>query len=150
MPTVVTPTLSSTAGYLVDVRDQVMSLVRFVVMNPGRTSDLWDDKLPSFRTISSTYEGDKDYFAKYLAGQFEQILNNKFRDYLFTCDFTTETYDEKDDDGRYTIHFNIMMDNINGSEDHTGSALISGKISTVKSTNEINLSFERSIDTATI
>ena len=37
----VTPTLSSTSGYLTDVRDQVMYLLRFLIMNPGGTSDMW-------------------------------------------------------------------------------------------------------------
>lgn len=40
MPITVTPTLSSSSGYLLDVRDQVANLIRFVIMNPGGTSDL--------------------------------------------------------------------------------------------------------------
>lgn len=62
----ITPTLSSSAGYLTDVRDQVMHFVKFFIMNPGGTSDLWEDRLYSFRYLSSKYDSDRDLFASTL------------------------------------------------------------------------------------
>ena len=38
--TSITPVLSSSQSYLEDVRDQVMSLVRFAVMNPGHITEI--------------------------------------------------------------------------------------------------------------
>ena len=145
MPRSVTPTLSSSSGYLLDIRDQVSNLVRFIIMNPGGTSDLWEDSLISFRYISSRDEGDRQIFCNTLKTNMLNILKNKFRDYSFDADFYSEDYSDPDD-GKYTVLFNITATANNKSE----SALISGTINVDPKTNSIDLKYDKSIDNITI
>lgn len=134
----VTPVLSASAGYEQDVPSQVASLVRFFIMNPGDTSDLWEDNLLSFRKLVGEYEHDPQALAGAAGSRLRKILNNKFRDLDFTCDFTSKDYKENTTDGRYTINFDISYTNINGS---SVPALISGDIDVNQVTNEIDVHF---------
>lgn len=145
MPTSVTPTLSSASGYLVDVRDQVSNLIRFMIMNPGGTSDLWEDSLISFRYISSSEEADRSSLCNTLKTTLSNILKSKFVDYNFDIDFYTEDYNQHSD-SRYTIlfHVNIENDKINVS------AIVSGSINVDPKTNNIDLKYDKSIDNITI
>ncbi len=143
MPITVTPTLSSSSGYLLDVRDQVANLIRFVIMNPGGTSDLWEDYLVSFRTMASKYEHNRNQLCDNLKSSIENVLRRKFSDYTFTLDFTTEDYEANTD--RYTIHFGVT---ISTDTQQTVPVLMSGRILVDKLTNEINLVYDRSVDTA--
>ena len=145
MPRSVTPTLSSSSGYLLDIRDQVSNLIRFMIMNPGGTSDLWENNLISFRYLSSRDEGDRQILCSTLKTNILNILKGKFRDYVFDADFYSEDYSDPDD-GRYTVMFSITVDNNNKSE----SALISGTISVDPKTNSIDLKYDKSIDNITI
>ena len=146
MPIVVTPTLSSTTGYVDDVRDQVATLVRFIIMNPGFTSELWEGELLSFRKLSSAGEAERDVFANRLGNLIESKLNDMFKDWTFTSDFSTSDYEEGVPDGRYSVHFNIMMFET-ASEDQTKlPALVSGSILVDKKTNEISLTYDQSLD----
>lgn len=150
MPTVVTPTLSSVTGYVDDVRDQVATLVRFIIMNPGFTSELWEGKLISFRKFSSAHESEREGFASSLGRQIEKKLNGMFRDWTFTTDFTVEDYEEGVSDGRYSVHFNIMMFS-NADDDQTKiPSLVSGSILVDKKTNEIELTYDQSLDTLSL
>ncbi len=146
MPTVVTPTLSSTTGYVDDVRDQVATLVRFIIMNPGFTSELWENQLISFRKMSSAEESDRNMFANKLGSAIESKLNSMFKDWTFTSDFTTSDYVEGVPDGRYSIHFNIMMFETTDEDKNQIPALISGSILVDKKTNEISLTYDQSLD----
>jgi len=146
MPICITPTLSSSAGYLTDVRDQVMHFIKFFIMNPGGTSDLWEDKLYSFRYLSSKYDSDRDTFAGVLENSIQQYLSNKFRDFNFSCDFTTSDYEKDKNNGLYTISFKIAIEP-QGTTSFE-SAFIIGDITTDKKTNEIKLKFSNSMDTA--
>lgn len=145
MPISVTPTLSSASGYLVDIRDQVSNLIRFMIMNPGGTSDLWEDNLISFRYISSSEEADRSSLCNTLKTTLSNILKSKFVDYDFDIDFYTEDYNQQSD-SRYTIlfHVNIQNDSINVS------AIVSGSISVDPKTNNIELKYDKSIDNITI
>lgn len=145
MPTSVTPTLSSSSGYLLDIRDQVSNLIRFMIMNPGGTSDLWEGNLISFRYLSSKHEGDRQIFCNTLKTNVLNILKGKFNDCLFDADFYSEDYSDPDD-GRYTVKFNIAMSKNNKHE----SALISGSIHVDPKTNSIELKYDKSTDNITI
>jgi hypothetical protein len=147
MPTSVTPTLSSSSGYLVDIRDQVSNLIRFIVMNPGGTSDLWEGKLISFRYLAARYEKNRDDLCHELQSAVASLLNTKFSDYSFEVDFTHRDYKEGVPDGRYGVIFKILITN-GPSGRMNESALISGDITVNPVTNEINLKYGRSADTA--
>jgi hypothetical protein len=114
-------------------------------MNPGGTSDLWENNLISFRFLSSKYEGDRQIFCNTLKTNVLNILRNKFNDYDFDAEFTAEDYSSPDD-GRYTVVFNISIANNDRSE----SAIVSGTISVDPKTNSINLKYDKSIDNITI
>lgn len=150
MPTVVTPTLSSVTGYIDDVRDQVATLIRFIIMNPGFTSELWDNRLLSFRTLSSKYEDVREDFASRLGSLIEQKLNSMFYDWTFTSDFTVSDYEEGVSDGRYTVKFSLMMFYNDNDKEKKEPALISGSILVDKKTNEISLTYEQSLDTLSL
>lgn len=145
MPISVTPTLSSVSGYLVDIRDQVSNLIRFMIMNPGGTSDLWEDNLISFRYIASREESDRSYLCNTLKTTISNILTRKFTDYTFDVDFYSENY-SSEDDGRYTVLFNI---NISNSNTNT-SAIVSGAIKVDPKTNGIELRYDKSVDNITM
>lgn len=144
MPISVTPTLSSSSGYLVDVRDQISNLIRFMIMNPGGTSDLWEGNLISFRYLSSRDEADRDRLCSTLKTTLSNILKRKFDDYNFDVEFYSDNYNS-DNDGRYTIGFNINIIN-NGTQE---SALINGAILVDPKTNSIDLKYDKSIDNIT-
>lgn len=143
MPVSVTPTLSSVSGYLVDIRDQVSNLLRFMIMNPGGTSDLWEDNLISFRYISSSEESDRSSLCDTLKTTMSNILKRKFTDYTFEVDFYSENY-SAEDDGRYTVVFHITITNIDAP------AIVSGTINVDPKTNSIELKYDKSVDNITI
>ena len=143
MPVSVTPTLSSVSGYLVDIRDQVSNLLRFMIMNPGGTSDLWEDNLISFRYISSSEESDRSSLCDTLKTTMSNILKRKLTDYTFEVDFYSENY-SAEDDGRYTVVFHITITNIDAP------AIVSGTINVDPKTNSIELKYDKSVDNITI
>lgn len=151
MAVVVTPTLSTKTGYVDDVRDQVATLIRFIIMNPGFTSELWENKLLSFRKLSSAEEANREGFADHLGSMIVNKLNDMFRDWTFSHQFTVSDYEEGVSDGRYAIQFDIMMlKNSNTEEETTIPALVSGSITVDKKTNEINLTYDQTLDNLTL
>lgn len=149
MPITVTPTLSSTSGYLTDVRDQIMHLMKFLVMNPGGTSDMWENQLISFRNISSANESDRKNMAAILENRIRNILEQKFSEYTFDVLITDNDYSVNvKDDPRYSLDFSISI-KAPGS-DTFESAFVVGAINTDKSTNEISINFSNSSDTAVL
>lgn len=143
MPVSITPTLSSVSGYLVDIRDQISNLLRFMIMNPGGTSDLWEDNLISFRYISSSEESDRSSLCDTLKTTVSNILKRKFTDYTFDVDFYSENY-SSEDDGRYTVVFHITITNIDAP------VIVSGAINVDPKTNSIELKYDKSVDNITI
>lgn len=144
MPITVTPALSTKAGYIEDVRDQIATLIRFVIMNPGWTSSIWESDMISFRNMSSRYEGDRETFASRLGDRVKSTIDRMFSDYSASCDFTTSNYNTEQDDGRYSISFNIF---INKRGDATSEpALISGNITVDPKTNDIILKYDKTAD----
>lgn len=148
MPLSVTPTLSSASGFLTDVRDQVASLVRFVIMNPGGTSNLWEDRLISFRYLSSKFEDNRTQLCSELSSKITSLLEYKFPDYAFDVNFTSEDY-SKENDVRYTVKFSIIIDSINGVGGKR-AALVDGDIKVDKATNNIELNFTKSADNSVL
>lgn len=146
MPISVTPVLSSTEGYLIDIRDQVIHLIRFLVMNPGGTSDIWENDLISFRYLSSKYENSRSSLARAVETAISDVLARKFKDYEFSVTCSTEDYDENDADGRYTISIAVMIN----SSDGQYSALIDGAIMVDKKTNQITVKFSDTVDNQTL
>ncbi len=148
MPITVTPVLSSTDGYVLDVRDQTMSLIRFLIYNPGGISDLWEKDLISFRTYASTWESVRSDLAGQLSSAVKRRLSAMFPEYGIDTNFTTEDYDDTKDNGAYTIKFEITLTPPNTSL--TESALITGTASINIKNNDITLNFDRSVDTASL
>ena len=105
----VTPVLSSKVGYLTDVNEQIATVVRYIIMNPGWISSCWENELISFRKLSARYEKNREEFAANLSGATQALLSKKFRNYQFDCSFKTSDYDSTQSDGRYTIGFNILI-----------------------------------------
>lgn len=125
--TSVTPVLSSKVGYLSDVNEQISTVVRFIIMNPGWISSCWENKLVSFRKLAAKYEKERSEFASQLSGAVQNLLSSKFRNYQFDCTFKTSDYDGSQADGRYTIGFNILIyppTSVNSAE----PGLVSGSI----------------------
>lgn len=146
MPVSITPILSSSEGYLTDVRDQVVVLLRFMIMNPGGTSDLWENDLISFRTISSANESSRDKLTAALSNRLTTILSRKFADYNFDVECSSEDYDESENTGRYTVGIDILINTSSGQL----AAVINGSIFVDKKTNQISLKFSDSIDNQTL
>lgn len=150
MPLSVTPSLSSSEGFISDVRDQISNILRFVIMNPGGTSDLWESRLISFRTLSSKYEGDRETLASELERRLNDLFARKFAEYRIDVACTTAPYDPTqtmgyDDDGRYSISFNVLI--------YTGNTvvgLVDGSIMVDKATNNITIAFSDSPDNQTL
>lgn len=145
--TTVTPVLSTKAGYVSDVRDQIATLLRFVIMNPGWISSIWDELLISFRTMSSKYEHDRTELSSNLQLRINETLKRMFADYNFDCEFTTEDLDpsKKEGDSQYTIKFSIMM--TAPGESIQESALVTGSIEVDEKTNDIVVNYDRNQDT---
>ena len=150
MPLSVTPSLSSSEGFISDVRDQISNILRFVIMNPGGTSDLWESRLISFRTLSSKYESDRETLASELERRLNDLFARKFAEYRIDVACTTAPYDPTqtmgyDDDGRYAISFNVLI--------YTGNTvvgLVDGSIMVDKPTNNITIAFSDSPDNQTL
>lgn len=139
----VTPTLSSSEGYLVDIRDQVVALLRFLVMNPGGTSDIWEQDMVSFRVLASANEHSRDSLVAALENALTNTLTRKFRDYSFSVNCTASDYDDIPNTTRYTVSFDILINNADGGQ---SAAVIDGSITADKMTNELILHFSNSAD----
>lgn len=151
--TTVTPTLSSVVGYVDDVRDQVASIVRFIILNPGWTSSIWEDKLVSFRVIASKWQNNPSSMTNELAQAVRSVLNRMFDQYGFDCEFTTQDYDSTSPDGRYTVIFKISISSraANTIDEYaTDSALLSGTIHVNNKTNEITIDYDTTQDTLSL
>lgn len=146
MPVSVTPTLSVNAGYLSDVRDQVMALMRFIVMNPGNTSSIWEEKLISFRKIAAEYEGDRNALISVLSSKINTLFKSKFTD----CDITTSLKAEDVDTVQYRVVFDITMTRIEKDVTQEIPLIVSGQFLVNTETYDITIKWTRSSDTATM
>lgn len=152
---VVTPVLSTKVGYLEDVRDQIMTIVRFIIMNPGFTSSLWEEDMVSLRKLVAAHEADRENMCNQLSVSVNALFKRLFKDIETDCQFTTKNYDLDNnvdhDDGRYTVTFSIFITKIDqqaGAPDiNHEPALISGTIFVDPITNDISLKYERTADT---
>ncbi len=150
MPITVTPVLSSVVGYVEDIRDQISTLIRFLIMNPGRTSSLWEDQLMSFRTLAAQHEDSRESFAGILEDKIKSTLKRMFRDYNFEVKVEPSDYIEGVDDGRYTLTFDIFMIHYDQHGNQTKEpAFISGKIK-IGENNDILLEYNRTLDNLTL
>lgn len=143
--TTVTPVLSSSTGYVMDVPDQVSNLLRFFIMNPGGTSSLWENDLISFQTLAAKYENDRSELCSNATKALNKVLNRMFPDFRFNINLSARDLDssKKNLDPRYIISFNIQM---SSSTIASQSALRSGTITVNKNTNEIDIKFNRDFD----
>ena len=139
MPISKTPVLSASAGYEDDVPTQVANLLRWFIMNPGGTSDLWEGSLISLRDLVARSEDKPSELASSSARAVRSVLTQKFTDYDFDCDFTTSDYTKGVKDGRYRLKFAITFTK-QGSGTVQG-ALVSGQITVNSVTHEIDISF---------
>lgn len=139
MPISRTPVLSASAGYEEDVPTQVAVLLRWFIMNPGGTSDLWESNLISLRTLVAKHEDDPMTLANEAADQVRRVLEQKFAGYYFNCNFTTSDYNEESKDGRYRLRFSITFNRTN--EDSTHAALVAGSILVDPKTYALDINF---------
>lgn len=141
----ITPVLSVSAGYVSDVRDQTMALVRNIIMNPGFTSSLWEDKLVSFRKLSAEFGHNRDELVGRLAARISQVLTTKFTDIDFIVNIRSDVINE----ASYKVIFDITISSIYG-EDVTEPALVSGQFIVDSNTYDITIQWNRSADTASL
>lgn len=141
----ITPVLSVSAGYVSDVRDQTMALVRNIIMNPGFTSSLWEDKLVSFRKLSAEFGHNRDELVGRLAARISQVLTTKFTDIDFIVNIRSDVINE----ASYKVVFDITISSIYG-EDVTEPALVSGQFIVDSNTYDITIQWNRSADTASL
>lgn len=150
MPTTVMPVLSSVVGYVQDVRDIVATMLRFLIMNPGRTSSLWEDKLMSFRKMAAMYESDREDFANKLSAILTSKFNSMFSNYKFEVDVEPSDYLDDTPDGRYTLTFNIFI--LKYDKDGAqikAPALLSGNI-VMTEDNTIAINYNNTLDNLTL
>ena len=152
--TTVTPVLSSKVGYLADIRDQIMTLFRFVIMNPGFTSSLWEDYLISFRTMSAELEADREYFVNSLQRRVIDTLSRMFNDYAFDGQFKSENYDKDGNTGRYKVIFSVFygpkMLTEAPTQNQMEPGIISGTVTVDQTTNEILLTYDKTVETTSL
>ena len=144
--TTVTPVLSSTIGYLEDVRDQVANIIRWMIMNPGFTSSIWENDLISFRRMSSEFESDRNTLVAALTDKCSAIFNRMFADYEIVPEFRAEDLEPDNPNGKYKVIFSVTIHQEGSSI--TESALVNGTFVIDPVTKDIQLNFVRSSDTA--
>ena len=141
MYSAITPTLSSTVGYVDDIRDQISALIVFIIKNPGSTSSLWEDRMISFREV----------FVSKLQAMTDRAIRSMFPDYTFSLEFKAYDYVEGVDDGRYTVKFSVFVEGLNPDDiTEQVSALVSGNIIADPLTNDVKVKFAHTLDNATI
>lgn len=147
MPISVTPVLSSTVGYLDDIRDQVAYLLRYFIMNPADVSEVVDTI--SMRKLAGMYQEDRDNMARQATVAFARTLSNKFPDYSFDVEFTAEDY-EKKNDIRYTLRVSISISKTPFAIDVNKSAIISGAITVDPTTYDMSITLANDLDSSTL
>ena len=146
LKTTVTPVLSSSVGYLEDVRDQIATMLRFVIMNPGWTSSIWESNMISFRKLSSTYEHDKETLVGQLQMAFGAALNRMFPDYITECDFKAKDINEDQEDGKYAVQFSVFIAQRTDEQSSKEPAFVSGMFTVDTITNDISISYDNTLD----
>lgn len=142
MPKSVTPVLSQ-VGYVSDIRDQTMALMRFMIMNPGGISSLWPTKLISFQKFASSSEQERGLLCRSIADQITTILNTKFSDEKINVNITSEIVEGT---AQYRVLFDITMNN----GERTIPLLISGRFLVDPKTYNITIEWNQSSDTASL
>ena len=151
MYSAITPTLSSTVGYVDDIRDQISALIVFIIKNPGSTSSLWEVRMISFRKLSAQFEHDREVFVSKLQAMTDRAIRSMFPDYTFSLEFKAYDYVEGVDDGRYTVKFSVFVEGLNPDDiTEQVSALVSGNIIADPLTNDVKVKFAHTLDNATI
>lgn len=144
----ITPVLSSTVSYLTDVRDQIMSVVRFAIMNPGRISSLWEDKLISCRVMAAKYEHDRTKFVNEMTVAFDELFSKKFTDYNIQTNFTAEDTDPTNPNGQFAMNFDITI--VSRRTGKTSGGILKGALTIDSTTRDIHIDFSRSQDSSMI
>lgn len=143
----VTPTLSSSTGYVEDVRDQVATIIRYIVMNPGGTSSLWENELLSMRKAIAEYEHDRYILANFVRNKLMSIYRRMFGDYIIDVEIVPKDYKEGVPDGRYALEFSVTIDHkVHG----TMSGLVSGRFTVDPETYAINVEYADTMDNTVI
>lgn len=144
MPISVTPVLSASAGYVSDVRDQVMAILRNVIMNPGFTSSIWEHKLVSFRELAGEYGQDRRDITANLSSRISTLLHTKFSD----IDFNIDIHSKEVTETTYSIIFDITINTPDG--DDIIPAIVSGQFLVDSETYDIHIKWNNSLDTASL
>lgn len=148
MSVTVTPVLHSSIGYLDDVKGQIASFIRFLIMNPGRTSSLWEKDMVSLRGLAARYQNSRNDIVSALNIAFSNAFERMFPGLSIDTKISAKDYDaDSGDDGRYTITISCL---ITGHDpDHpeqTVSALVTNMIDVDPDTYEIKLRYEKNLD----
>lgn len=137
MTKAVTPVLTTDTAYVDSFSQQVATLLRFMVMNPGWTSSLVEQDMLSFRKLAAEYEGDRLAFASQLKIRFLARLNAMFPNKDFDISFTPSDYEKDTPDGRYTVAVSVIVND----DKEKIPVLISGEIVVDPKTNEIIINY---------
>ena len=133
------PVLSTTIPYLTTRSDVGAALTKFLLLNPGRTSDMYEEFLLSFRTIASEFGQDRSGICQELQSRMYQALHRYFPDENIVTDFTTSDYDTtREGDPRYRVNFNVYFNNDNGT---ITPSIVSGYFN-IADNNEIEVKFQ--------
>lgn len=146
MLTTVTPTLNSSIGFVTDVSDQIATLLRFIIMNPGWISSIWESRMLSFRSLTARYEHDRDIMTGTLTEMLNGTLSRMFPDFMFDVQITADDYIEGVNDGRYTVRFNIIMKKVICGATMEYPGLVSGTILVDKTKNTIEIKYDSTSD----
>lgn len=148
MGTSITPVLSTTVGYLTDVRDQIAYLLRYFIMNPANVSDVY--RTISMRDLAAQFQSDRNEMAIECSKAFQNLLIRKFPDYTFNVKFTASDYIEGVDDTRYKLEVSIYITNHPAAGLMNTSAIVSGAIEVDPLTYDITIKLADDLDSSTI
>lgn len=140
MPISITPTLSSSGGYLYDIRDQIMHSLATFVYTPENTSEIWESL--SLMSIVADKGHDRLSCASRIHSILQDHFRNKFNDCQVVVNCSTEDYDPINKDSRYTVKVEVTITNL---KDDTQSipAVVSSKLKVDPHTKKLELIWDR-------
>lgn len=106
----ITPSLSSSAGYLIDIREQIMHALTTFINTPANTSELWESL--SLSEITATYGNSREGCAIQIHSVLQDYFKNKFKDCSIMVSCSSSDYIQGVPDGRFTVHIEITITNI--------------------------------------
>lgn len=127
------PTLHSTSGLLVDKSDIVAYVIRHILTQSGKTSNMYFNDIVSFRTLEAQYGADLEEFKEMFSRMLNKVLRRYFPDGSVTVDVDATTPDLN---GQYNMEIRALTTNTSNDI----LILTNAKVS-IKDGNVININF---------